>query len=100
MTTWFISRHPGAREWVRRQGVTIDRYLDHLHPEQISPGDRVMGTLPVNLAAEVCQRGARYLHLSVDIPPDYRGRELTTEELERFGARIEAFSVRQESMEP
>ncbi len=100
MTTWFISRHPGAREWVRKQGVAIDRYVDHLRPEQISPGDTVIGSLPVNLAAEVCQRGARYLHLGVDIPPNYRGKELTTEELERFGARLEAFSVRREPLEP
>ncbi len=100
MTTWFISRHPGAREWVRKQGVAIDRYLDHLRPEQILPGDTVIGSLPVNLAAEVCQRGACYLHLSVDIPPNYRGKELTTKELERFGARLEAFSVRREPLEP
>lgn len=39
MTTWYISRNVGARKWVRKQGVSIDRCLDHLNPEKFSPGD-------------------------------------------------------------
>jgi CRISPR-associated protein Csx16 len=41
----------------------------------------------------VCARGARYLHLSIDIPPEARGRDLNAEEMERFGARLEEFQV-------
>ena len=54
----------------------------------------MIGILPVNLAARVCERGARYLNLSLDLPADARGRELTADELERYGARLEAFEVR------
>jgi CRISPR-associated protein Csx16 len=53
----------------------------------------VLGTLPVNLAAEVCERGGRYLHLSLDLPPEFRGRELTPADMQRFGARLEEFSI-------
>jgi CRISPR-associated protein Csx16 len=52
-----------------------------------------MGTLPVNLAAEVCARGGRYLHLTLDLPPEARGRDLSAEEMERFGARLTEFFV-------
>jgi len=93
MTTYFVSRHPGAVEWAARQGIAVDQLVAHLDPEIVQPGDVVIGTLPVNLAAEVCARGARYLNLSLDLPPEARGRELTADELETFGARVEEYLV-------
>jgi len=93
MTTWFVSRHSGAVEWARRQGVEVDRVIPHLQPETVEPGDVVIGSLPVNLAAEVCARGGTYRHLSLRLPPDMRGRELTADELDTLGARIETYHV-------
>lgn len=93
MTTYFVSRHPGARQWAGRRGIAVDKVLAHLDPAQVASGDTVIGTLPVNLAAEVCVRGARYLNLSLDLPADARGRELTADELESNGARLEPFLV-------
>jgi CRISPR-associated protein Csx16 len=93
MTTYFITRHPGARDWAARQGFAIDRQAGHLDIGLIRPGDRVLGTLPVHLAAAVCARGARYFHLTLDLPAECRGRELTAEDLRRFGARLEEFRV-------
>lgn len=49
--------------------------------------------LPVSLAAEVCAKGARYLHLTLDLPPTARGRELTAEEMDVRGARLEEYRV-------
>ena len=83
----------GRTEQALRQGLAVDRQLPHLDPEQIAPGDTVIGTLPVNLVARVCARGGRYLHLSLDLPAEARGRELTADELERYGARLEAYVV-------
>ena len=94
MTTFFISRHPGARDWAEARGVVVDRWVDHLDLNSVAPGDRVLGTLPVHLAAAVCERGARYVHLSLELPADQRGRELTGADMERLGARLEAFEVR------
>ena len=96
MTTFFISRHPGTLEWAEQQSLKIDRRIGHLDPAEISPGDTVAGTLPVHLAAGVCARGARYLHLALDLPAHARGRELTADELARFGARLERFVVERE----
>jgi CRISPR-associated protein Csx16 len=93
MTTWFVSRHPGAVEWARRLGLEVDRWVAHLQAADVAPGDVVAGTLPVQIAAEVCARGARYLHLSLDLPAAARGRELSANELERYGARLEGFIV-------
>jgi len=93
MTTWLVTRHPGAVEWATRQQLVIERHVEHLDPIDIQPGDTVIGILPVNLAAEVCARGARYINLSLDLPPDARGRELTADELDRYKARLEEYTV-------
>lgn len=94
MTIWFVSRHPGALEWMRRKGPRFDRHVLHLDPDDVEPGDTVFGSLPVNLAAEICLRGASYWDLSLCLPYAARGRELTVEELERYSARLERFEIR------
>jgi CRISPR-associated protein Csx16 len=93
MTTWFISRHPGALNWMQRSGIGFDRHVAHIDLQQIDAGDKVIGSLPVNLAAEVCARGAEYWHLSLQLTPGDRGRELSAEELTRFGAVLERFEI-------
>ena len=93
MTTFFVSRHPGALDWAAGEGVAVDQAIAHLDPEIIQPGDVVIGTLPIHLAARVCERGGRYLHLSLELPPEQRGRELSAAELRRFGARLEEYRV-------
>lgn len=90
---WLVSRHPGAVAWLRRAGIEA-RHVEHLDPALVQAGDEVYGTLPLHLAAAVCARGARFFHLSIDLPADYRGRELGPEELERFGARLQEFEIR------
>ncbi|CAI8780481.1 CRISPR-associated protein Csx16 [Methylocaldum szegediense] len=93
MTIYFITRHEGARRWAEEEGFAVERMVDHLDPGDICAGDMVLGTLPVNLAAEVCARGGRYFHLSLNLPPEWRGRELTPEDMRRFGAKLEEFRV-------
>jgi CRISPR-associated protein Csx16 len=93
VTTTLITRHPGAIEWAARQGLTVDQQIAHLDPAAVKPGDVVIGTLPVNLAAEVCARGGQFFNLTLDLPADQRGRELAAEELERYGARLEEYCV-------
>lgn len=92
-TTYLVTRHPGAREWVEREGIAVDRIVDHLDPTQVKAGDVVTGSLPVNLAAQVCAAGGRYLHLSLDLPPELRGKELSVEDMREVRARIEEYSV-------
>ena len=93
MTVYFVTRHPGAVDWARSEGFPVDKIVSHLDPKLVEPGDLVLGTLPVHLAAAVVERGGRYLHLTLDIPPEARGRELTAEEMRKFGARLEEYKV-------
>lgn len=93
MTTYFITRHPGALDWAREEGVHVDQQLIHFDPAILEAGDVVIGSLPVNLAFDVCQRGGRYLHLALDLPADWRGKELSAKDMHRFGARLEEYCV-------
>ena len=94
MTTWFVSRHPGALQWMQQCGPAFDCHVTHLDPADVQRGDTVIGTLPVHLAAQVCARGAAYLHLVLDAPQAVRGRELSAHELLALGATLEPFDIR------
>jgi CRISPR-associated protein Csx16 len=97
MSTWFITRHPGALEWAEAQGFTIDRHCAHLTDDNlqkdIAAGDIIIGSLPVHIVAIVCQRGATYYNLSLDLPAYLRGKELSAEELDACNARLEPYLV-------
>lgn len=93
MSAYFISRHRGAVDWAKGKGIEA-KLVGHLDTSIIKAGDRVLGTLPVSIAAEVCERGGRYFHLSLNIPENRRGDELSAEDMEKFGAKLEEFVVR------
>jgi CRISPR-associated protein Csx16 len=100
MTTWFVTRHPGAIAWAHRQGIIAEssndrdeRIIDSITPADVRLGDVVFGTLPVHLAAEICARGGRYFHITMSVPSDRRGQELTPDDMEAFGATCREFIV-------
>ncbi len=93
MTVWFVSRHSGAIEWAAQQGLRVDQQVGHLDLGQVQAGDTVIGTLPVNLAAAVCNQGAHFLNLSLDLPAHWRGRELSADDMRQCNARLEGFHI-------
>ncbi len=90
---YLVSRHPGAVIWCQKKGVIIDTVLPHIQPTIIKQGDVVIGTLPINLAAEVQQAGGRYIHLSLQVPYEWRGMELTYEQLEEINACLQEYRI-------
>lgn len=91
---WFVSRHPGALDWARKSGVAFDCHVAHLDTQKVGAGDTVIGSLPVNLAAEVCACGAEYWNLSLRVAEHDRGRELSAEELQGYNATMEHYEIR------
>ena len=90
MTSYFVTRHDGARDWAARQGIDAT-LISHLDMSRIMAGDTVIGTLPVQMIAELTACGARYLHLELDLPEAARGRALSADEMQRYGARLAEF---------
>lgn len=95
MSVWFVSRHLGAVVWAKNNQLKVDFWVKHLSIEDISNDDVVIGILPVNIAAEVCARGARYFNLSINLPYNLRGKELSEDDLVLAGAKLEEFIVLQ-----
>lgn len=95
MSTFFVTRHPGARAWAKEQGFTVDtmHFIENFAPDMVNDGDMVIGTLPVHLIAQVCRKGARYQHLSMEIPPELRGMELDLAQMAACNARLEEYDV-------
>lgn len=94
MTTYFVSRHPGALHWAAMQGVHFDVHLAHLdNLERLKAGDVVIGTLPINMVYALNQRKVRYFHLSLEIPAPLRGVELDAAQLQNCNASLEEFYI-------
>ncbi len=94
MTIYFITRHPGAVDWAKSQGIHYDQHTEHLLAmDQLAAGDVVIGTLPINMVFELNSRGIRYQHLALDIPRELRGIELSAQQLAQCQARLEEYHV-------
>jgi CRISPR-associated protein Csx16 len=94
MTTYFITRHTGALAWAKLHDVAFDVHLEHLIDlGNLQVGDVIIGTLPIQMVAKLNDCGVRYVHLSLDIPPAWRGRELTADELRECRASLQEFQV-------
>lgn len=78
---------------MQAHGPAFDCHVPHLDPAQVQAGDTVIGTLPIQLAAQICARGAAYWHLSLEMPANKRGQELSAAELEALGASLQRFNV-------
>ena len=93
MTTFFVTRHPGAIQWATRQGLSDVHQVTHMIDleEMVENGDLVIGTLPIKLVAEVNRLGGVYQHLSMNLPAEARGKELTADDMDQYGARLETF---------
>ena len=91
---YVVTRHAGAVQWL--QNIVGEPYvlLAHLHDVHlVCAGDIIVGTLPVNLIAQINALGARYFHLNIPMPADLRGQELTADQLTQLGASLIEYSV-------
>lgn len=96
MATYFVSRHAGAVDWARRRGIEAE-LIPHLDPAQIKEGDTVLGTLPIQIVADINERGARYLHLEIALPAEMRGVALSADDMEDLGATLTEYEARRVS---
>lgn len=91
MSTYLITRHQGAVHWVKSQGIVVDEIIQHLELSSLKSGDVLIGTLPINLVAELGKIGVRYFHLTLNIPESLRGKELTLDEMNEVNAYLQEY---------
>lgn len=94
MSTWFVSRHRRAHFWLRTQiargriDLAVDHWVTHIDVTRLERGDLVVGTLPFADVVALQQRGARFIALTMDLPEEVRGRELSATEMAAYNARL------------
>lgn len=97
MAVYAITRHAAAAEWLIKQGydaTVISHADDDFWSDTLRAGDVLIGTLPMHLAAQaVAITGKPFGFLSVNVPPDLRGTELTMDQMIQCNARIDWFDV-------
>lgn len=94
MVTYLVSRHMGAVEWMTHMGHHYDEHLTHLNNyDALQAGDTVVGSLPINIVADLNEMSVRYVHLSLYIPESLRGMELSAAQLSELDAKLEAYEV-------
>lgn len=94
MSTWFVSRHPGAISWAKKKNLAVDFWVKHLDVNQIQQGDIVIGVLPMQAAADVCSKGARFLSLKIHLTENLRGKELSDEVLDTLNCTLAEYEVK------
>lgn len=102
MTITFVSRHQGAIDWAREEGLLPEqaRIVDDFDVRTSAAGDLVIGTLPAQLAASICERGARYQHLTLDLTSELRGKDLDAAGMRACNARLEEFFIQRSTVTP
>lgn len=95
MATIFVSRHPGAVEWAKKNlTVEVDQFIEHLDDIGIvKRGDTVIGNLPMAMAADICKKGARYFAIDLPQNREDRGVDLSSKKMEEHKCKIEEFRV-------
>jgi len=98
VTTWVVTRHAGALDWLKDLGIKADYTVSDLEISKPQKGDIIVGILPIQHIATLNQRGVRYFHIAQELLPDDRAQELTAEQMrERSAELVEYQAVRKPS---
>jgi CRISPR-associated protein Csx16 len=92
--TVFVSRHKATIEWAKLNNLSIDLWVEHYDKSiQLNEGDRVIGTLPINIVSSLNAQGVKYSHFSLEAKRELRGKELTMEQLLSCNPVLESYEV-------
>lgn len=95
---WIINRHQSTVEWFRQhydiQVGTLD-YLDDESMELLNSGDTLLGNLPLQEIAKLCDKGINYYEIRMPIThsPHIRGQELSLEQLKQHPPMLIQYKV-------
>ncbi|WFE68499.1 CRISPR-associated protein Csx16 [Thiomicrospira sp. R3] len=93
MSTYVVTRHKGALDWLTQEGFLFDAHIAHLDISSLVAGDVVVGNLPIPMVAELTNKQVRYWHLAFDVPFELRGQELTAAQLRTLGISLKSYCV-------
>jgi len=90
--TIIVTRHKGAVRWLREKYSWLikgAKVVTHINPDTIPSKTNVIGILPITIVKRLLDKGCTVTIIQLpNIPEEFRGKELTPEEMERYGARL------------
>lgn len=92
-----VTRHNATVEWLKNT-ITSDEADEMVVTAHYTPGMAqgflyVVGILPINMVAELYAEGIRYYQVTMDVPEEFRGKELSIEQMDEFNARLVQYRV-------
>lgn len=91
MKTVVVTRHPSLVEHLKERGIIDEsaEVIEHATENDVR-GNHVIGILPVHLAS----LAGRYTNLTMNVPKELRGEELTIEQVREFAGEPVTYEVR------
>ncbi len=101
MTIKIITRHqnsiPVIKELLVEKGIDGEvKVLSHFNGEALNAvkdGDILVGILPINLIADINKKGGRFFALTMIIPAELRGVELSEEQVRDLNPSLQEYQV-------
>lgn len=85
-----VTRHQGLVELLQEMGLLEEGVEVVAHAtEETVRGNHVFGVLPMRLAA----LAGKFTEVSLTLPPEFRGKELTLEEVKACNPTLTTFKV-------
>jgi CRISPR-associated protein Csx16 len=86
--TVIVTRHAGALEWLKAKGFE-GTVVDHISAGDVQSGETIVGVLPITLVKQLLDKKCEVIVLQLpDVPKEMRGKELTADDMDRYGARL------------
>ena len=86
-----VTRHPGLVAYLETLGLIDNetQVINHAGPDDVR-GKRVCGVLPHSLSS-LC---ASFTEIPLRLPPELRGKELSSEQVQRFAGKPVTYIVK------
>lgn len=97
---FIVTRHIGIVSVIKEmlkgtnfETVKVLPFWSDNDTKELKKGETVIGVLPVDIIADICEKGGNYYHLFLNIPQELKWKELTEEQVRNLKPRLEEFSV-------
>ena len=100
MKVYLISRHKGTIEYFKERipDIEVIEHLDDINA--IEDNSTIYGNLPINLIEKlVNEKNCRFILVTLNVPKELRGQELTKEQLEKYMELYEFVCLRLRKVE-
>jgi len=84
-----ISRHKATIEWLQSKFGNDIPVIEHLSDPEMIRNKIVIGNIPIHLAVNAKE----VWNVSIDLPPELRGKDLREEQFLKLNPRIEKYKV-------